>query len=88
MTPLPVGHEGPGVAVLDSCIYILGGRSIDRGNRGKSVHAYNTEADEWECKAEFKERVLGMAACVVLMPPSVIAQAQSWEQRTKDSIED
>ncbi|XP_047192300.1 kelch-like protein 22 isoform X2 [Scophthalmus maximus] len=85
MTPLPGGHEGPGVAVLDSCIYILGGRSIDRGNRGKSVHAYNTEADEWENEAEFKECVLGMAACVVLMSPAVIAQARGWEQRTKAS---
>ncbi|XP_035496916.1 kelch-like protein 22 isoform X1 [Scophthalmus maximus] len=87
MTPLPFGHGEPGVAVLDSRIYILGGRSHDKGNRVKYVHVYNTEADEWENKTEFKERVSGMAACVVLMPPAVIAQARSREQCTKSSWE-
>ncbi|XP_062239965.1 kelch-like protein 22 isoform X2 [Platichthys flesus] len=88
MTPLPAGHGEPGVAVLDSYIYILGGRSHDRSNRMKYVHVYNTNADEWENDTEFKERVSGMAACVVLMPPNVIAQGRSWEQRTKASWED
>lgn len=88
MTPLPAGHGEPGVAVLDSRIYILGGRSHDKGNRMKYVHVYNTDTDEWENDTEFRERVSGLAACVVLMPPTVIAQARSWEQRTKASWED
>ncbi|KAI3372345.1 hypothetical protein L3Q82_022839 [Scortum barcoo] len=88
MTPLPAGHGEPGVAVLDSRIYILGGRSHDKGNRMKYVHVYNTDADEWENEVEFKERVSGLAACVVLMPPAMIAHARSWEQRTKASWED
>ncbi|XP_071338366.1 kelch-like protein 22 isoform X2 [Trachinotus anak] len=88
MTPLPAGHGEPGVAVLDSRIYILGGRSHDKGNRMKYVHVYNTDTDEWESETEFKERVSGLAACVVLMPPALIAQARSWEERTKASWED
>ncbi|XP_072244490.1 kelch-like protein 22 isoform X1 [Leuresthes tenuis] len=88
MTPLPSGHGEPGVAVLGSRIYVLGGRSHDKGNRMKYVHVYNTDADEWDNETEFKERMSGLAACVVLMPPAVIAQARSWEQRTKASWED
>lgn len=88
LTPLHAGHGEPGIAVLDSRIYVLGGRSHDKGNRMKYVHVYNTEADEWENETEFKERVSGLAACVALMSPAVIAQARSWEQRTKASWED
>lgn len=88
MAPLPSGHGEPGVAVLDSRIYILGGRSHDKGKRMKYVHVYNTNTDEWENETEFKERVSGLAACVALMPPALIAQARSWEQCTKASWED
>ncbi|XP_058493174.1 kelch-like protein 22 isoform X2 [Solea solea] len=88
VTPLPGGHGEPGVTVLDNRIYVLGGRSHDKSNRMKYVHAYNADADEWESETEFKDRVSGMAACVALMPPAVIAQARSWEQRIKASWED
>ncbi|KAM9744309.1 kelch-like protein 22 isoform 1-T1 [Menidia menidia] len=88
MSPLPSGHGEPGVAVLHGRIYVLGGRSHDKGNRMKYVHVYDAEADEWENEMEFKERVSGLAACVALMPPAVIAQARSWEQRTKASWEE
>lgn len=88
MTPLPSGHGEPGVAVLDSRIYILGGRSHDKSKRMKYVHVFNADVDEWENGIEFKERVSGLAACVVLMPPAVVAHAKSWEQRTKASWED
>lgn len=88
ITPLPAGHGEPGIAVLDSRIYVLGGRSHDKGNRMKYVHVYHTDTDEWENETEFKERVSGLAACVALMPPSVIAQARNWEQRTKAAWED
>ncbi|XP_020486764.1 kelch-like protein 22 isoform X2 [Labrus bergylta] len=88
MTPLPAGHGEPGVAVLENKIYVLGGRSHDKGNRMKYVHVYNSDTDEWEFDADFKERVSGLAACVVLMPPALIAQARSWEQRTKASWEE
>ena len=88
MTPLPAGHGEPGVAVLDTRIYILGGRSHDKGNRMKYVHVYSTDTDEWKNETEFKERVSGLAACVVLMPPAMIMQARSWEQHTKASWED
>ncbi|XP_008274920.1 kelch-like protein 22 isoform X2 [Stegastes partitus] len=88
IAPLPAGHGEPGIAVLDSRIYVLGGRSHDKGNRMKYVHVYHTDTDEWENDTEFKERVSGLAACVALMPPSVIAQARNWEQRTKAAWKD
>ncbi|XP_026177990.1 kelch-like protein 22 isoform X2 [Mastacembelus armatus] len=83
ISPLPSGHGEPGVAVIHSRIYILGGRSHDKGNRMKYVHVYDTDTDEWESEEELKERTSGLAACVALMPPTVLAQAKSWEQRTK-----
>lgn len=88
LSPVPGGHGEPGVAVLDRRIYVLGGRSHDKANRMKYVHVFNTETDEWENDTEFKERVSGLAACVALMPPTAIAHARSWEQRTGASGED
>ncbi|XP_071783945.1 kelch-like protein 22 isoform X2 [Centroberyx gerrardi] len=88
MSPLPAGHGEPGVAVLDSRIYILGGRSHDKGNRMKYVHMYNTDTDDWESGTKFEDRISGLAACVVPLPPAVIGQARSWDQRTKASWED
>ncbi|XP_036000451.1 kelch-like protein 22 isoform X2 [Fundulus heteroclitus] len=88
LTPLPSGHGEPGMAVLDGRIYVLCGRSHDRGNRMKYVHVYNTDTGEWENETEFRERVSGLAACVALMPPAVIAQARGWENCTKASSDD
>lgn len=87
LTPLPSGHGEPGIGVLDGRIYVLGGRSHDKGNRMKYVHVYNTDTGEWESGTDFRERVSGLAACVALMPPAVIAQARGWEQRTKDDAD-
>lgn len=72
VTPLPAGHGEPGVAVLGSLIYILGGRSHDKSNRMKYVHVYNTEADLWESGTAFEDRISGLAACVVLLSRAVI----------------
>lgn len=83
MAPLPAGHGEPGVAVLDRRIYVLGGRSHDRQNCMKYVHVYSADSDEWESGAELKVRVSGLAACVALMPPSLVAKAKSWVQHTR-----
>lgn len=80
---LPGGHGEPGVAVLDQRIYVLGGRSHDRGNCMKHVHVYNADGDEWGSEVELQERVSGLAACVALMPPSVVAKARSWQPHSK-----
>ncbi|XP_034025731.1 kelch-like protein 22 isoform X2 [Thalassophryne amazonica] len=95
LSPLPIGHGEPGMAVLNHRIYVLGGRSHDKGNRMKYVHVYNTDTDEWENVAEFKDRVSGLAACVAIMPPAVIDQARTaaqwskalWEGIGKDNSE-
>lgn len=82
VAPLPSGHGEPGVAVLDNHIYVLGGRSHDKGNRKRYVHVYSSDADEWTSGVEFCERVSGLAACAVLMPPAVVAAATRWQLRT------
>ncbi|KAM4745150.1 kelch-like protein 22 isoform 2-T3 [Anableps anableps] len=88
LTPLPSGHGEPGIAVLDNRIYVLGGRSHDRGHRMKYVHVYNTDTGQWENETEFSKHVSGLACCVALMPPAVIDQARGWEQFTKASSDD
>lgn len=87
VAPLLAGHGEPGIAVLDRRIYVLGGRSHDGGNIMKYVHVYNADSNEWGSNVALKERVSGLAACVALMPPSVLAKAKSWAQRTKASWE-
>ncbi|XP_076026853.1 kelch-like protein 22 [Genypterus blacodes] len=87
MTPLPAGHGEPGVAVLGARIYVLGGRSHDKGNRMKYVHVYDTDTGEWEKETDFEDRVSGLAACVAPMPSSVVAQARTWEQSAEVVME-
>ncbi|XP_057688888.1 kelch-like protein 22 isoform X2 [Corythoichthys intestinalis] len=88
LSPLPAGHGEPGIAVLNDRIYVLGGRSHNKGDRMKYVHVFNPDADEWESDTPFKDRVSGLAACVVLMPPAVMELANSLEQNLKASLLD
>ncbi|XP_061529045.1 LOW QUALITY PROTEIN: kelch-like protein 22 [Phycodurus eques] len=88
LSPLPAGHGEPGIAVLDGRIHVLGGRSHNKGNRVKYVHVFNTDTDEWESETPFTERISGLAACVVLMPPAMLALAKSSEPQLKASWED
>lgn len=88
VSPLPAGHGEPGVAVLDGSIYILGGRSHDKGSRMKYVHIYNAQEDRWENGTALEDRVSGISACVLLLPQAAMAQARSWEQRAKASWEE
>lgn len=88
MAPLPVGHGESGVAVLGRRIYILGGRSHDRGKCAKYVHVYDTDSDDWSTSVGLRQRVSGLAACVVLMPPSLLAKASSWAHHSAAWWED
>ncbi|KAK0138148.1 Kelch-like protein 22 [Merluccius polli] len=83
VSPLPAGHGEPGVAVLDGRIYILGGRSHDKGSRMKHVHVYDADADRWETGTPFGGRISGLAACVLPLSLAVIGQAESWQQNAK-----
>lgn len=76
------------MAVLNGCIYVLGGRSHDKGSRMKYVHIYKAEEDQWETGTGLEDRVSGLSACVVLLPRAAVAQARSWEQRAKASWEE
>ncbi|KAF7694960.1 kelch-like protein 22 isoform X1 [Silurus meridionalis] len=73
--PLLSGHGEPGMAVLDGRIYVLGGRSHDKGSRMKYVHIYDPEGDCWESGAPLDIRVSGLSACVALIPKNTLPQA-------------
>ena len=85
LSPVPAGHGEPGMVVLDNRIYILGGRSHNKGSRMKYVHVYNAEEDCWESGTPLEDRVSGLSACVTLLPHTVLNQARSWEQHAKAS---
>nr|BAC25806.1 unnamed protein product [Mus musculus] len=70
--PLPAGHGEPGIAVLDSRIYVLGGRSHNRGSRTGYVHIYDMEKDCWEEGPQLNNSISGLAACVLTLPRSLL----------------
>ncbi|XP_030671660.1 kelch-like protein 22 isoform X1 [Nomascus leucogenys] len=72
--PLPAGHGEPGIAVLDNRIYVLGGRSHNRGSRTGYVHIYDVEKDCWEEGPQLDNSISGLAACVLTLPRSLLLE--------------
>ncbi|XP_026883055.2 kelch-like protein 22 [Electrophorus electricus] len=83
VSPLPAGHGEPGMAVLDGRIYVVGGRSHDKGCRMRYVHVYDPEEDAWSSGPALLERVSGLAACVALVPRATLARAGPAGHRAK-----
>ncbi|KAJ7309776.1 hypothetical protein JRQ81_007843 [Phrynocephalus forsythii] len=76
--PLPAGHGEPGIAVLENTIYVLGGRSHNRGIRMDYVHIYDAERDCWEEGPQLEDDISGMAACVLTLPRAVLMESEHW----------
>ncbi|XP_048370604.1 kelch-like protein 22 isoform X2 [Sphaerodactylus townsendi] len=74
--PLPVGHGEPGIAVLRHKVYVLGGRSHNRGIRMDYVHIYDAERDDWEEGPPLEEDISGMAACVLTLPRVILTDVE------------
>lgn len=72
--PLPAGHGEPGIAVLDNRIYVLGGRSHNRGSRTGYVHIYDMDKDCWEEGPQLNNSISGLAACVLTLPRSLLCE--------------
>lgn len=72
--PLPAGHGEPGIAVLENRIYVLGGRSHNRGSRTGYVHIYDVEKDCWEEGPQLDNSISGLAACVLTLPRSLLLE--------------
>nr|XP_056715815.1 kelch-like protein 22 [Euleptes europaea] len=77
--PLPAGHGEPGIAVLGHKIYVLGGRSHNRGIRMDYVHIYEAERDDWEEGPPLEEDISGMAACVLTLPRAILMDVERWD---------
>ncbi|MBN3322489.1 KLH22 protein, partial [Atractosteus spatula] len=77
VSPLPSGHGEPGVVVLDSRIYVVGGRSHNKNSRMDYVHVYDPKTDRWEAGPPFEDRISGLATCVLLLPRSVVMETDS-----------
>ncbi|XP_033903362.3 kelch-like protein 22 [Acipenser ruthenus] len=77
VSPLPSGHGEPGIAVLDHRIFVLGGRSHNRGSRTDYVHVYDAEVDRWVNGTTFDDDISGLAACVLVLPRSVVMDTEN-----------
>ncbi|KAK1156375.1 kelch-like protein 22 [Acipenser oxyrinchus oxyrinchus] len=77
VSPLPSGHGEPGIAVLDNRIFVLGGRSHNRGSRTDYVHVYDAEVDRWVNGTTFDDDISGLAACVLVLPHSVVMDTEN-----------
>ncbi|KAK1160190.1 kelch-like protein 22 [Acipenser oxyrinchus oxyrinchus] len=77
VSPLPSGHGEPGIAVLDNRIFVLGGRSHNRGSRTDYVHVYDAEVDRWVNGTTFDDDISGLAACVLVLPYSVVMDTEN-----------
>ncbi|XP_053135178.1 kelch-like protein 22 isoform X2 [Hemicordylus capensis] len=90
--PLPAGHGEPGIAILDHRIYVLGGRSHNRGIRMDYVHIYDAERDCWEEGPQLEDTISGMAACVLTLPRAILLDADragpDWPQERLPSHPD
>ncbi|XP_042333834.1 kelch-like protein 22 [Sceloporus undulatus] len=76
VAPLPSGHGESGLAVLDHTIYVIGGRSHNRGKRTDNVRIYDAQRDRWEQGPSLEKDVSGMAACVITIPRSVVLDVE------------
>ncbi|XP_063171979.1 kelch-like protein 22 isoform X3 [Candoia aspera] len=74
--PLHAGHGEPGVAVLGHKIYVLGGRSHNRGICMDYVHIYDAERDCWEEGPQLEDDISGMAACVLTLPRAILTDGE------------
>ncbi|XP_028680770.1 kelch-like protein 22 [Erpetoichthys calabaricus] len=83
VSPLPAGHGEAGIAVLDNQIYVLGGRSHDRCNLMDYVHIYDATKDIWFNGTCLEDDLSGLAACVVILPRSVVMDT---ENRTTEHL--
>lgn len=77
VSPLPSGHGEPGITVLDHRIFVLGGRSHNRGSRTDYVHVYDAEVDRWVNGTTFDDDISGLAACVLVLPRSVVMDTEN-----------
>lgn len=64
--------------MLDNRIYVLGGRSHNRGIRMDYVHIYDAERDCWEEGPQLEDDISGMAACVLTLPRAILMETEKW----------
>lgn len=60
--------------MLDNRIYVLGGRSHNRGSRTGYVHIYDMEKDCWEEGPQLDNSTSGLSACVLTLPRSLLLE--------------
>lgn len=71
---LPARARNPGIAVLDSRIYVLGGRhTTGAGSRTGYVHIYDAGKDSWVGR-RVDNSISGLAACVLTLPRSLLLE--------------
>ncbi|KAH0617742.1 hypothetical protein JD844_016287, partial [Phrynosoma platyrhinos] len=71
-TPILEGRSGPGCAVLDDSIYLVGGYSWSMGAYKSSTICYSPEKGTWtELEGDVAEPLAGPACSTVILPACV-----------------
>uniref|UniRef100_A0A8D0GJY0 Kelch-like protein 14 n=1 Tax=Sphenodon punctatus TaxID=8508 RepID=A0A8D0GJY0_SPHPU len=71
-TPILEGRSGPGCAVLDDSIYLVGGYSWSMGAYKSSTICYSPEKGSWtELEGDVAEPLAGPACSTVILPACV-----------------
>ncbi|XP_069475984.1 kelch-like protein 22 [Ambystoma mexicanum] len=76
MPSMPEGHGEPGIAVLGSKIYVLGGRSHDSRDRMDYVDIFDLEKNFWDDGPPLEDGISGMAACVLTLPRAIVMRQE------------
>eukprot|EP00058_Branchiostoma_floridae_P019668 XP_002605158.1 hypothetical protein BRAFLDRAFT_265767 [Branchiostoma floridae] len=74
-------QTGAGVAVLNDCIYIVGGRAFSasssrRSVRLKTVTKYDTARNRWERCSSLRQPLRGAACCTLRLPQRLFSMSR------------
>ncbi|XP_078594426.1 kelch-like protein 14 isoform X1 [Branchiostoma floridae x Branchiostoma japonicum] len=73
VAPIMEGRTGPGIAVLDRKVFVVGGYSWNDGQYQTTVQCYNTEDDKWDYEGELPEALAGVSCMTLDLPHHLAA---------------
>ncbi|XP_066263689.1 kelch-like protein 9 isoform X2 [Branchiostoma lanceolatum] len=81
VAPMLEAQTGAGVAVLNDCVYVVGGRAFSstssrRSVRLKTVTKYDTKRNRWERCSSLRQPLRGAACCMLRLPQRLFSMSR------------
>ncbi|XP_078620290.1 kelch-like protein 9 isoform X2 [Branchiostoma floridae x Branchiostoma japonicum] len=81
VAPMLEAQTGAGVAVLNDCVYVVGGRAFSstssrRSVRLKTVTKYDTARNRWERCSSLRQPLRGAACCTLRLPQRLFSMSR------------